>query len=72
MSDPVLSSFPRLLGDHHLLMEFLVKWRDATTKLTVASDVGRTVQLNERVHACMGFYRVRVVGDSCGLWPSPG
>ncbi|KAL6749692.1 hypothetical protein V8C86DRAFT_2838028 [Haematococcus lacustris] len=33
VADPVLSAFPGILADHHLLIEFLVKWQDATLKL---------------------------------------
>lgn len=39
VSEPVLSAFPGLMADHHLLSEFLVKWRDITTKLSTAADV---------------------------------
>lgn len=41
-SDPVVAAFPSLLSDHHLLAEFLNKWRDITTKMmaVVDADVG--------------------------------
>ena len=38
-ADPVLAGFPPLLGDHHLLAEFLTRWRDISTKMTALLDV---------------------------------
>ena len=38
LSDPVLAAFPSVLGDHHLLTEVLLKWRD-TEKMSWAADV---------------------------------
>lgn len=40
LPDPVLAGFPHLLADHHVLAEFLTKWRDITTKMTAILDVG--------------------------------
>ncbi|GIL65402.1 hypothetical protein Vafri_19136 [Volvox africanus] len=40
-SDPVLAGFPPLLSDHHLLAEFLTRWRDLTTKMTAVLDSDR-------------------------------
>eukprot|EP00198_Chlamydomonas_reinhardtii_P004961 XP_001694297.1 predicted protein [Chlamydomonas reinhardtii] len=39
-ADPVLAGFPPLLGDHHLLAEFLTRWRDISTKMTALLDTG--------------------------------
>ncbi|EFJ44587.1 hypothetical protein VOLCADRAFT_95212 [Volvox carteri f. nagariensis] len=37
-ADPVLAGFPPLLSDHHLLAEFLTRWRDLTHKMTAVLD----------------------------------
>ncbi|KAG2426707.1 hypothetical protein HYH02_014747 [Chlamydomonas schloesseri] len=39
-ADPVLAGFPPLLGDHHLLAEFLTRWRDISVKMTALLDTG--------------------------------
>ncbi|KXZ43546.1 hypothetical protein GPECTOR_87g408 [Gonium pectorale] len=39
-ADPVLAGFPPLLADHHLLSEFLTRWRDLTNKITAIMDTG--------------------------------
>ncbi|GFR45431.1 hypothetical protein Agub_g6810, partial [Astrephomene gubernaculifera] len=39
-ADPVLAGFPALLGDHHLLAEFLTRWRDVTQKMGAILDPG--------------------------------
>eukprot|EP00798_Chlamydomonas_sp_ICE-L_P001351 gene1351-32713_t len=40
ISEPVLARFPDILGDHHLLSEFLLKWRDITKKLCAMPNGG--------------------------------
>jgi hypothetical protein len=37
-ADPVLAGFPPLLSDHHLLAEFLTRWKDLTNKMTAVVD----------------------------------
>lgn len=44
VSDPVLAAFPGILADHHVLREFLTKWRDMEHKMTAILDVSE--------HAC--------------------
>ncbi|KAG2422970.1 hypothetical protein HXX76_015641 [Chlamydomonas incerta] len=39
-ADPVLAGFPPLLADHHLLAEFLTRWRDISTKMLALLDTG--------------------------------
>ena len=38
-ADPVLAAFPAILADHHVLREFLTKWKDITHKMTAIMEV---------------------------------